>query len=295
VALYLLLYICKESSTNQPFFAKQTQFPPVFRPKTAICKFESQFKPNLNQIKPNDNLGNLVRRRRILCVFCALCGYSKNMIVNEIFYSIQGEGFIAGIPSVFIRLAGCPLSCSYCDTVYARDYNDGEELTAEQIIEKVKAHPARHAVVTGGEPLVEQDMSERQGLRKLLTLLKKEEKHITIETAGLKFLPHLPCDLMSISPKPPAKDSLNEIRRLIQNYDYQLKFVVANDNDLIQAEELLAELGKYDHDKVMLMPRAATREQYLKTAPMVAEMCKQTGLAFSPRLQILLWQGKKGF
>jgi 7-carboxy-7-deazaguanine synthase len=223
------------------------------------------------------------------------------MIVNEIFYSIQGEGFLAGIPSVFIRLAGCPLSCSYCDTVYARDYNDGEELTAEQIIEKVKAYTARHVVVTGGEPLVEQDMSERKGLRELLTLLKKEAKHITIETSGLKFLPDLPCDLMSISPKPPhsvakptPKESLNELRELIQNYDYQLKFVVANESDLSQAEQLLAGLGDYDRGKVMLMPLAAKREQYLKTAPMVAEMCKRTGLAFSPRLQILLWQGKKG-
>jgi len=214
------------------------------------------------------------------------------MIENEIFYSLQGEGFLAGIPSVFIRLAGCPLSCSYCDTVYARDYNDGEELSAEQIIEKVKA--ARHVVVTGGEPLVEQDMSERQGLRELLTLLKDDGRHITIETAGIKFLPDLPCDLMSISPKPPAKDSLNEIRRLIQNYNYQLKFVIENESDLTQAEQLLAGLGGYNRDKVMLMPLAATREQYLKTAPIVAELCKQSGLAFSPRLQILIWKGKKG-
>jgi 7-carboxy-7-deazaguanine synthase len=216
------------------------------------------------------------------------------MIVNEIFYSLQGEGFLAGVPSIFVRLAGCPLSCSYCDTVYARDYNDGQELIAEQIIEKIKAYPARYAVVTGGEPLVDRDMSERQGLRELLTLLKSNGKHITIETAGIKFVPDLPCDFVSISPKPPAKDSLNELRGLIQNYDYQLKFVVADENDLIQAEQLLSELGKYDRDKIMLMPQAATKEQYIKTAPVVVELCKRTGLAFSPRLQILLWQGKKG-
>ena len=150
-------------------------------------------------------------------------------------------------------------------------------------------------VVTGGEPLVNQDMSERQGLRELLTLLKKEAKHITIETAGIKYIPDLPCDFVSISPKPPAKDSLNELRQLIQNYDYQLKFVVANEHDLSQAECLLAELGEYNRDKVMLMPQAATKEQYLKTAPIVAEFCKQASLTFSPRLQILLWQGKRGF
>ncbi len=216
------------------------------------------------------------------------------MIVNEIFYSLQGEGFLAGLPSTFIRLAGCPLSCRYCDTVYAADYNDGKEMTSDQIIARVKEYSARHVVVTGGEPLVNQNMAERQGLRDLLTALKDLGKHITIETAGIKFLPDLPCDLMSISPKPPAKDTLDDLRQLIQNYNYQLKFVIENENDLTQAEELLNELGEYDRAKIMLMPQAATRGQYLKTAPVVAELCKQTHLAFSPRLHILLWNNQRG-
>jgi 7-carboxy-7-deazaguanine synthase len=226
--------------------------------------------------------------------FSALYGYSENMIVNEIFYSLQGEGFLAGVPSVFIRLAGCPLSCSYCDTVYARNYSDGTELTNEQIISQIQTYPAGRVVVTGGEPLVNQDMSERQGLRELLTLLKNMDKHITIETAGLKFVPDLPCDLMSISPKPPAGENLDQLRRLIQNYSYQLKFVIADKDDLSRAEELLERLGDYDRAKVCLMPQAATRRQYLKAAPIVAELCKQTGFAFSPRLHILLWDNQRG-
>ncbi len=137
-------------------------------------------------------------------------------------------------------------------------------------------------------------MAERQGLRELLTALKDLGKHTTIETAGIKFLPDLPCDLMSISPKPPAKDTLDDLRQLIQNYNYQLKFVIENENDLTQAEELLNELGEYDRAKIMLMPQAATRQQYLKTAPVVAELCKQTGLSFSPRLHILLWNNQRG-
>lgn len=216
------------------------------------------------------------------------------MIVNEIFYSLQGEGFLAGIPSTFIRLAGCPLSCKYCDTVYARDYSDGKELTNQQIIAQVQVYPARHVVVTGGEPLVNADMTERAGLRDLLRLLKDNHKHITIETAGIKFMPDLPCDLMSISPKPPAKETIDSLRQLIESYNYQLKFVIANEGDLAQAQDLLERLGKYDRTMVCLMPQAATRQQYLKTAPVVAELCKQTGFAFSPRLQIQLWEGKKG-
>jgi len=216
------------------------------------------------------------------------------MIVSEIFYSLQGEGFLAGIPSVFIRLAGCPLSCKYCDTVYARNYNDGKDLTNQQIIAQVQNYPARHVVVTGGEPLVNQDLSERTDLRDLLVLLKNMDKHITVETAGIKFVPDLSCDLMSISPKPPAGDNLGQLQRLIENYDYQLKFVVANEHDLAQAQELLEELGECDRRNVMLMPQAATRQQYLKTAAVVAELCKQTGFAFSPRLQILLWDSRRG-
>jgi 7-carboxy-7-deazaguanine synthase len=99
---------------------------------------------------------------------------------------------------------------------------------------------------------------------------------------------------MSISPKPPAKDTLDELRQLIQNYNYQLKFVIENENDLTQAEELLNELGEYDRAKIMLMPQAATRQQYLKTAPVVAELCKKTGFAFGQRLHIMLWGNQKG-
>ncbi|MFA5422617.1 MAG: 7-carboxy-7-deazaguanine synthase QueE [Phycisphaerae bacterium] len=216
------------------------------------------------------------------------------MKVNEIFYSIQGEGFLAGTPSIFIRLAGCPLSCNYCDTKYARNYDEGEELTAEEIIKKIKCFPSRYVVLTGGEPLVDAEMGERQGLRQLLSLLKNNDKHITIETAGIKFLTDLPCDLMSISPKPPAQKSIEELRLLIQNYNYQLKFVIENESDFAKAQELLTQIGKYDRDKVMLMPQAATRQQYLEKATLVAELCLAYNFAFSPRLQILLWNNTRG-
>ena len=78
------------------------------------------------------------------------------MIVNEIFYSLQGEGKLAGVGSVFIRLAGCPLRCRWCDTKYAWDADAGDILTPEQILEKTKAYPAQFVVVTGGEPMVQQ-------------------------------------------------------------------------------------------------------------------------------------------
>ena len=76
------------------------------------------------------------------------------MIINEIFYSLQGEGSLAGVPSIFIRLAGCPLRCTWCDTKYAWDSSAGQEMSCEQILEAVADYPTRYVVLTGGEPMV---------------------------------------------------------------------------------------------------------------------------------------------
>jgi 7-carboxy-7-deazaguanine synthase len=74
--------------------------------------------------------------------------------IAELFYSLQGEGALVGVPSVFIRTSGCNLRCSWCDTPYTSWQPEGNELSIEQILDEVKAHPARHVVVTGGEPMI---------------------------------------------------------------------------------------------------------------------------------------------
>ena len=117
------------------------------------------------------------------------------MRINEIFYSLQGEGFLAGVPSVFIRLAGCPLRCKWCDTKYAWDNTAGENYSIEKILQTVQQWPSKFIVITGGEPMINSD------LPKLVQKLKALGKHITIETAGIAYIPDMPCDLMSISPK----------------------------------------------------------------------------------------------
>ena len=123
------------------------------------------------------------------------------MRVTEIFYSLQGEGMLVGVPSVFVRLAGCPFRCRWCDTAYAWDYAAGEDLSGNQIVEQVNRWPCRFVVLTGGEPLMAGDLSVRPGLADLTRRLAALGKHITIETAGALFVPDLACDLMSISPK----------------------------------------------------------------------------------------------
>jgi 7-carboxy-7-deazaguanine synthase len=225
------------------------------------------------------------------------------MVINEIFYSLQGEGFLAGIPSVFVRLAGCPLRCRWCDTKYAWTEEAGEDYRIEEIVQTIQRWTCKFIVITGGEPMTNSDLAE------LVRKLKELKKHITIETAGTTFIADMPCDLMSISPKlsnsTPDEPELAEthealrldvavLRKLINNYKYQLKFVVDSQNDLAEIQQTIEKLGNVDSEKVMLMPQAATRDELLVKSPMVAEMCKRTGFAFCQRLQVLLWNNERG-
>ena len=225
------------------------------------------------------------------------------MRVNEIFYSLQGEGFLAGVPSVFVRLAGCPLRCRWCDTKYAWDQKAGQEYSIARIVRDIEQWRCKFVVITGGEPMINSDLPQ------LVRQLKTADKHITIETAGIAYIPEMPCDLISISPKlsnsnpkDPAlakihKDSsldLAVLGKLIESYQFQLKFVVDSKSDLAEIQQTLEKLGNVNTEKVMLMPQAATRDELLLKSPMVAEMCTQTGFAFSQRLQVLLWNNQKG-
>ncbi len=228
------------------------------------------------------------------------------MIVNEIFYSLQGEGLLAGVPSVFIRLAGCPLRCWWCDTKYALDFNKGRELSIRQIVSKVEKYNCNYVVITGGEPLAGSDLKIRKDLPELLNALKKIKKHITIETSGIIFQPDLSCDLMSISPKlrnsfrgskPDSKyngPDVKVIKKLIKSYNYQLKFVVDRPEDIKEIRNLIKKIGRVEKEKILLMPQARTRKEFLSKAQIVADLCKQTGFTFGNRLQILLWDNQKG-
>src|SRR5690242_21457481 len=92
----------------------------------------------------------------------ACCGRKvfkrQELKIAELFYSLQGEGALVGVPSVFVRTSGCNLRCSWCDTPYTSWQPEGTELTLEQILDEVKSHPARHVVVTGGEPMILPDV-----------------------------------------------------------------------------------------------------------------------------------------
>jgi len=220
--------------------------------------------------------------------------------IAEIFYSIQGEGSLVGVPSVFVRTSGCNLRCSWCDTPYTSWNPEGEDWTVERILTEVGGYPARHVVVTGGEPMIAREIVE------LTRGLRARGVHITIETAGTVFAP-VECDLMSISPKLANSTPSGEwadrherlriqpvvLRRLMAGYEYQLKFVIARGGDVAEVRGLVETLGA-DAGKVILMPEGVEAAVLRERGVWLAEICKREGFRFSPRLQVELWGNRRG-
>jgi len=221
--------------------------------------------------------------------------------IAEIFYSLQGEGALVGVPSVFIRTSGCNLRCAWCDTPYASWQPEGGEQDLDQILGAVRSFSAaRHVVVTGGEPMIAPEIVP------LTVRLRALGLHITVETAGTVFQP-VECDLMSISPKlanstpsGPLAASHERLRiqpavlgELMARYPYQLKFVVEKPADLEEIRALVLDLGA-DRERVILMPEGTDREQLRERSVWLAEIAKDEGVRFSPRLHVELYGNRRG-
>jgi 7-carboxy-7-deazaguanine synthase len=229
------------------------------------------------------------------------------MLISEIFHSLQGEGELAGVPSVFVRTSGCNLRCNWCDTPYASWQPEGTAMTVNDIVAAVRVHPARHVVLTGGEPMVAKEISE------LAAELKKLGYHLTIETAATIAPDGIACDLASLSPK--LKNSAPDARldnawrkkhealrwqpevvgAWLDRYNFQLKFVVAHPADVDEIETMLGGLGReIPRAKVLLMPEGVTVEVLRARAGWLGELCKQRGYRYAPRLHVELYGNKRG-
>lgn len=229
------------------------------------------------------------------------------MLISEIFHSLQGEGELTGVPSVFVRTSGCNLRCNWCDTPYASWNPEGTPMRVQEIVAEVWKHPAKHVVLTGGEPMVAKE------IRELAAALKQLGYHITIETAATIAPGGIACDLASLSPKlknsgpddrlPAAwrekHDALRwqpeVVRAWLAAYGFQLKFVVAQAADVDEIEGMLAQLGgAIPRAKVLLMPEGTTVEALRAKAGWLGELCKVRGFRYAPRLHVELYGNKRG-
>jgi 7-carboxy-7-deazaguanine synthase len=249
------------------------------------------------------------------------------MLIAEIFSSLQGEGLLTGTPSVFVRASGCNLRCWFCDTPYTSWQPEGQDWSVEEVVEEVgrlqtwgrlpacrsgvalvdTPHPTeiRHAVLTGGEPMLFAELIP------LCQRLKAAGLHITIETAGTLDLP-VECDLMSISPKLASSTPSAErggkwtprhertrhrpdvIRRLIHNYAYQLKFVVDSRDDLREVNEWLDQFPNAERCRVLLMPQGIDSVTLATTAQWLEPYCREHGFTFCPRKHIEWFGARRG-
>ena len=228
------------------------------------------------------------------------------MKVAEVFYSIQGEGKLAGVPSFFVRASGCNLRCSWCDTDYASWNPEGNEMAVDQIVDAWREHRSKYVVLTGGEPMIMPDIVE------LAAAFKKQNCHITVETAATVFKP-MSIDLASLSPKlsnstPWEREDgrfaqAHEKNRInipvIQQFidaapDFQLKFVVCGEEDLREIEDLLAKLRGWQPSDVLLMPEGVDSASLAQRGAWLADLCKQSGYRFCPRLHVELFGHTRG-
>jgi 7-carboxy-7-deazaguanine synthase len=243
------------------------------------------------------------------------------MRVAEIFHSIQGEGKLAGMPSAFVRVSGCNLRCTWCDTPYASWDPQGEEMTAQAVAERVLQLGAQHVVLTGGEPMMFKEIGE------VIRMLKAAGKHITVETAGTLWLEDLPTgsiDLASISPKlanstPTEREggrfaAVHERHRenlaVLRTFatgaagvvrECQWKFVVTAAQDLADVEALLARLNaqlpagaRIAPNDVLLMPEGIDATVLGERSRWLAELCREKGYRLCPRLHVMLWGNRRG-
>ncbi len=170
--------------------------------------------------------------------------------INEIFFSLQGESSKTGLPTVFIRLTGCPLRCSYCDTEYA--FHGGDKLAVDDILARVETYQTPHVCVTGGEPLAQKTCLT------LLNQLCDQGYEVSLETSGAMDVAAVDPRVMKILDfKTPASGEAD--RNLYSNIEYlqpgdQIKFVICDRPDYDWARELIRSRNLTERCQILFSP-----------------------------------------
>jgi 7-carboxy-7-deazaguanine synthase len=208
------------------------------------------------------------------------------MKINEIFFSIQGEGLLAGTPMVFIRTTGCNLRCSYCDTTYA--YEEGYEMSIQDILDAFKRFPCASVCVTGGEPLLQKDLVT------LINRLIQMNYTICLETNGsidINALAGKKSVVISLDIKCPSSGSHQQMK--LRNISYltkrdQLKFIIKDKEDYEYAKRIIT---KYNPKCIVFF-----QPVWGTSAKKLASWILKDGLAVRLSLQLhkLMWGTKRG-
>ena len=225
------------------------------------------------------------------------------MQVNEIFKSIQGEGPNFGKPAIFLRTAQCNLKCTWCDTKYTWDWKNYDfqkevkEMTIDEVKDAILDLEIKHLVITGGEPLLQQD-----DLADLLSFLKPDF-YVEVET-NCTILPNkMLTDLVdqwNVSPKTENSGNPLELYEDSECYFFFanqencfFKYVVENETDIPEIKKFVA---KYNipETRVQLMTQASTKEEVRSREKSISELAKQHNFVFSPRLHVALWGSQRG-
>jgi len=212
---------------------------------------------------------------------------SEQLRISEIFYSLQGESKTIGLPTVFIRLTGCPLRCQYCDTSYA--FSGGEITSIEAILKQVARYKTRYITVTGGEPLAQPNCIN------LLQQLADKDYQISLETSGALDISQVDARIVKVVDlKTPASEE--ESRNLYTNLEYlnqqdQVKFVICNERDYQWAKEKLDEYQLDQHCEVLFSPAIDQQD-----ATVLAEwiLRDQLPVRFQLQLHKILWGNEAG-
>lgn len=213
---------------------------------------------------------------------------SEQLRITEIFNSLQGETSTVGLPTVFVRLTGCPLRCAYCDTAYA--FSGGEQMTLDTILAEVNKYTSRHVTVTGGEPLAQPNVL------KLLTELCERGYHVSLETSGAVTVEGVDDRVVKVVDlKTPASQECH--RNLYDNIELlnphdQVKFVICDRQDYDWAKMQIDQYKLNDRvDEVLFSPSHAEL-----TGSQLAEWILEDGLQVRFQLQLhkYLWNDEPG-
>jgi 7-carboxy-7-deazaguanine synthase len=233
-------------------------------------------------------------------------GRSGFLVVNEIFGpTVQGEGVTLGVPAIFVRVAGCSLACSWCDTPYSWDWSrhDREgnatrmrpEAAWAEVLKLAEGTRARTLVLTGGEPAL-----QSKGLAPLARKAVRSGWRVEVETAGAIDLGELAdaVDLITVSPKlagsgmPAARRlKVDVLGVLATQSNVAWKFVIDGEDDLREVDQLVTDLGL---GHVMLMPQATTPESVVERLRWLVPEAIKRGHRVTPRLHTLLWGDERG-